>query len=355
MPTKNKMDFQKIQTLFFLLSITVFSIAVLFIFQPFFYPIFWAAVLAILFYPIYIWFEKYLKLRSFSSFATVVFVTAIVFIPLWIIILLVINESSNLYTHLSNSNLFGSVESWSRYAQNIPFVGQYFDNAGVQSSLYATNVAKNISLFLFENLKSIAQNSIRFFALFVVTLYTLFYFFKDGKRMLTRLMHLCPLGDEYESMLYTRFTSTARATIKGTIIIGMIQGSIGGLLFWATGIPGALVWGILMICLSLVPGVGAAIIWFPTALIMMSIGHLWEGIAILLVGTFIISLIDNLLRPLLVGKDTQMHPVLILFSTLGGIAFFGISGFILGPVITALFLSVISIYEHYYKKELKNN
>jgi predicted PurR-regulated permease PerM len=186
-------------------------------------------------------------------------------------------------------------------------------------------------------------------------IYTLFFFLKDGKRMLTRLMHLCPLGDVYEEMLYQRFTSTARATLKGTIIIGTIQGTLGGILFAITGIEGALIWGILMILLSLIPGIGSAIIWLPAGIIMLGLGNIWQGVTILAVGMFVISLIDNILRPALVGKDTQMHPILILFSTLGGIAFFGISGFIIGPVITALFLAVVSIYEHYYKRELQDN
>lgn len=355
MPVKNKMDFKKVQTLFFFAMIIIFAIAVLYIFQPFFYPIFWAAVLAIMFYPVYLYLERFIKIPSLSAVITLLMVIALVFIPLFVIGVLLINESALLYSRLAESNLFGNVQNLTTNLNHLPYIGPYIDTAGLEGSTYATNAAKSISLFLFNNIKDITQNSIQFILLFFVMIYTLFFFLKDGKRMLSRLMHLCPLGDVYEEMLYKRFTSTARATLKGTIIIGIIQGTLGGILFALTGIEGALIWGILMILLSLIPGIGSAIIWLPAGIIMLALGNIWQGITILAVGIFVISLIDNIMRPALVGKDTQMHPILILFSTLGGIALFGISGFIIGPVITALFLAVVSIYEHYYKKELQDN
>ncbi len=168
-------------------------------------------------------------------------------------------------------------------------------------------------------------------------------------------MHLSPLGDQYEQMLYQRFTSTARATLKGTLIIGGIQGVLGGLLFYFTGVEGAFVWGVIMTILSIIPAVGSFLVWFPAGIIMIATGNIGAGITILLVGAIIISNIDNVLRPPLVGKDTQMHPLFILFSTLGGIMLFGVSGFIIGPVLMALFLAVVSIYDHYYKTELDRN
>lgn len=355
MPLSNKMDFKKVQSVFFFFMITVFSIAVLYIFRPFFYPMFWAAVIAIMFYPVYLFLERFIKSPKLSSLITVLLVVAVVFLPLFGIGILLINESASLYDKLTQTELFGNVQNFTTNLSTLPIVGPYLDKAGLQGSAYATTAAKSVSLFLFTNLKEVTQNSIRFFLLFFVMIYTLFFFLKDGKRMLTKLMHLCPLGDVYEAMLYQRFTSTARATLKGTIIIGLVQGTLGGILFALTGIEGALVWGVLMILLSLIPGIGSALIWFPAGIIMLALGNIWQGVTILAVGMLVISMIDNLMRPALVGKDTQMHPILILFSTLGGIAFFGISGFVIGPVLTALFLAVISIYEHYYKKELQDN
>lgn len=355
MPVKNKMDFKKVQTLFFFAMIIIFAVAVLYIFQPFFYPIFWAAVMAITFYPTYLWLERFIKMPGLSSFITLSLVVALVFLPLIGVGIILVNESAMLYGKLGSSDLFTNVQMFTTRLSDLPIIGPYIDLAGLQGSAYATNAAKTISLFILNNLKDITQNSIRLLALFFIMIYTLFYFLKDGKRILTRLMHLCPLGDEYEAMLYRRFTSTARATLKGTILIGLLQGTIGGILFWITGIEGAFIWAILMIFLSLIPAVGSSLVWLPAGIIMLAVGNIWQGVTILLVGFFVISIIDNIVRGPLIGRDTQMHPVLILFSTLGGIALFGISGFVMGPVLTALFLAVVSIYEHYYKKELQKN
>ena len=162
-------------------------------------------------------------------------------------------------------------------------------------------------------------------------------------------LYIFELKDEIGNQLYQRFTSTARAIIKGTLIVGLIQGTMGGILFWALGINSAIVWGVIMILAAMIPGIGCAIIWAPAALIMLATGHVWEGIVLIAVGSLVISSIDNILRPLLVGKDTQMHPLLIFLSTLGGIAVFGVSGFVIGPIITALLSTLWEIYEKHYQ------
>jgi len=168
-------------------------------------------------------------------------------------------------------------------------------------------------------------------------------------------MHLSPLGDRYETMLYERFTSTTRATLKGTLLVGLVQGSLGGIVFYLAGVQGALIWGLIMAAASIVPALGSSIVWLPAGIIALALGNVWQGLMILILGAFLISTIDNLLRPKLVGKDIQMHPLLVLFSTLGGIFWFGISGVVIGPVIAALFLAVISIYDDHYSNELGKN
>lgn len=355
MPASNKMDFKKLQSLFFTGLIFLFGITTLYIFRPFLYPIFWAAILAITFYPMYLKIEKYLKYRSLSSGISVLIILCIVLLPMLVVATLLVSQSAHMYSQVTQTGLFDDIGNVKTKINQIPFVGIYFNELQSSGPEFARKVAQSASSFLFENFKSLTQYSLRFFVLFFLMLYSLYYFFRDGKRMLTRLMHLSPLGDDYEEMLYERFTSTARATLKGTVIIGIVQGSIGGLLFLATGVDGAIIWGVLMAIFSIVPGIGASLIWFPAALIMLALGQIWEGITILVVGMFVISLIDNIIRPPLVGRDTQMHPLLILFSTLGGISTFGISGFVIGPVVISLFLAVMSIYDHYYKKELSHN
>ena len=163
------------------------------------------------------------------------------------------------------------------------------------------------------------------------------------------------VGEKKEQMLFDRFTSTARATLKSTFIIGGIQGLLGGIVFWITGIQGALVWGVVMGALSVLPAVGAFMVWLPAGLITLALGNIWQGVTILLMGFLVIISIDNFLRPPLVGRDTQMHPLVVLFSTLGGLVIFGVSGFVIGPIIAALYISIISIYNDYYKSELGSN
>ncbi|KKQ26956.1 MAG: putative permease [Candidatus Magasanikbacteria bacterium GW2011_GWC2_37_14] len=352
MPTNT--NFIKMRSVFFFSLIIILGIILLYIFRPFFYPIFWAAIIAITFNPLYKKIHHFLKWPILSSIISLVLVFIILFIPLILLSTLVVNESVGLYEQASSGNWIGQVKNASHWFDNTPFAS-LSNQIEANWSKYAESAAKNVSLFLFDNIKSITQNSVRFIFLLFIMFYSLFFFFKDGGRILKKIMHLSPLGDIYEEMLCHRFTSTARATLKGTFIVGTIQGILGGILFWIVGIKGALIWGVIMTALSIVPGVGCSIVWFPTAIIMLILGNTWEGLTMLVVGMLIISTIDNLLRPVLVGKDSQMHPLIVLLSTLGGIFMFGISGFVIGPVFCALFLAVINIYEHHYRMDLNKN
>jgi predicted PurR-regulated permease PerM len=305
-------------------------------------------------HPFYKKINSFIKLPSVSSIISVILVIVIIFLPLVLISILLVQQSVVLYNSFSGTNIASNVQGLAVWLQGTP-LAPYIETAREQWTGYAANAAKAISLFLFENLKNITQNSVRFIFMVFIMFYTLYYFFKDGENMLNKIMHLSPLGDKYEKMLYDRFRSTSAATLKGTFIIGGIQGLIGFVLFWFTGIEGAFVWGVIMVALSIIPAIGSFIIWMPAGIIMLALGNIWQGVTILLVGTLLISMIDNVLRPPLVGKDTEMHPLVILFTTLGGIVLFGISGFIIGPIIAALFLSIMSIYNHYYKSELAKN
>jgi predicted PurR-regulated permease PerM len=353
----NKVDFGKMRSVFFFGLIGLLGIAILYIIRPFLYPIFWAAIVAVMFHPMYRWIDKYIKFSGVSSIITVLLVIVIIFLPLTFISVLLVHESAGLIEKVSQEDFFTTVENVTLQLEGTK-LAPILENIRTEWVKYASSAAQAIqiiSVFIFKNIKAITQNSIQFVFLSFIMLYTLYYFLKDGQKLLTRLMHLSPLGDVYEKMLYKRFTSTARATIKGTLIIGGIQGLLGGLLFYFTGVEGAFLWGVIMTIFSIIPAVGSFIVWFPAGIIMIAFGNIGAGLAILLIGAIIISNIDNVLRPPLVGKDTQMHPLLILFSTLGGIILFGVSGFVIGPILMALFLAVISIYDHYYKTELNKN
>jgi len=349
----NKISFGKMRSIFFFGLIILLTISILYLIRPFFYPIFWAAVIAVMFFPIYSWILKHLKREKLSSAITLVLVLIVIFIPLTILSALLVNESISLYNKVSRSGIFQNPQGVSVWIEKTPFA-PYVDQIRNEWTAYATKAAQWLSQFLFTNVRNVAVGSTRFLIMSFVMLYALYYFLKDGARMLKRLMHLSPLGDEYEKLLYFRFTSTARATLKSTLIVGGVQGTLAGILFWITGIEGAFVWGVIMVIMAIIPAIGPAIVLIPAGIIMLAFGNIWQGVA-LLIGAIIISFVDNLLRPPLVGKDTQMHPLVVFFATLGGLIIFGISGFVIGPIVAALYISIISIYEHYYKNELQNN
>jgi len=153
-----------------------------------------------------------------------------------------------------------------------------------------------------------------------------------------------PLSTMHKRALLETFATVVRATVKGNLVVSVIQGALGGLAFWFLGVSGALLWAVMMAFLSLVPAVGSALVWLPVAIYFLITGNLWQGIALIVYGVLIIGLIDNLLRPMLVGKDTRMPDYVVMITTLGGMAVLGINGFVLGPVVAALFIAVWRIY-----------
>lgn len=348
---KNTFSFDRIRAIFFFGVLGILSLGMVYLFRSFAYPIFWAAVTAAVFYPMYKKILKSTKGREgVSSLIAVFIIIVLIFIPLVTLSALVVNESVNLYQKISQSGVFDSPQNVSSWLEGTP-LAPYLDTIRTNWTVYASKITQTISSLLFNGLKNITQNSVTFVIMAIIMLYTLYYFFKDGKRMLKRLGHISPINGEYEDMLYDRFTSTVRSTLKSTIIIGGIQGLLGGLLFWITGIEGVLVWSVIMVIIAILPAMGTPLILIPAAIIMFALGNFWQAV-VLLIGTGVISVVDNFLRPMLVGRDTQMHPLIIFFSTLGGIIIFGVSGFVIGPVIAALYLSVLSIYDHYYNREL---
>lgn len=350
------MDFNKIRNYLFLGALLLVTLLFLSLLKIFAYPIFWAAIIAAISYPFYNRLRKLIKNTTLSVSLVLLIITFIVVIPLSILGTLLVKESIDLYDTFSSNreNINTSIQQTFDGVRNNPYIAKlHIDEAMLSSRI--SEYSGTALTYVFNFIKNFTQNSFEFVIMFIIMLYALFFFIRDGEVMLKKLMYICPLGDKYEIMLYERFTSTVRATLKGTVILGIIQGTLGGIMFYIAGIPGALLWGVIMTLLSIIPGVGPAIVWVPAAIILFLLGDVWQAIMIVAVGTLIIGTIDNLLRPWLVGKDIQMHELLIFFSTLGGIAIFGISGFIIGPIIASLFVSFWQIYEHYYRAELSHN
>lgn len=216
----------------------------------------------------------------------------------------------------------------------------------------AQDVAKSTGVFLANMIKATSSGTIQALVVLVLTLFTMFYFFRDGDKLIAKLKYLIPLPDDHEDAIISRFSSVARATVKGTLVIALIQGGLAGITLWAFGVDGAILWGVVATILSIVPMVGAWGVLYPAAAVQMLTGHIWQGVAIVVITTVVISNIDNVIRPRLVGQEAGMHDLMVFFSTLGGIALFGAMGFIVGPVIAALFLAVIEIYAIEFKRTL---
>jgi len=350
------MDFTKIRNIIFLSILGLVTICFLYIVRPFAYPILWAAILASLFYPLFS--KLNTKLQSPNLSATITLSAAIVAItvPLLLISTLLIAESVELYSNVSNNQ--DQISSFIQNAANTIKHNPYTAQLNINESFWLdkfSEVVKFITSSIFNNITKITQNSIAFFAMFVIMLYTLYFFLRDGEKILKTLMHLCPLGDKYEKILFNKFTGTTYATLKGVAIVGGLQAILGATSFFIAGIQGALIWGVVMFLFTLLPAFGCSLIWFPAGMLLLLSGKIWQGIFILLFGFFVISTIDNLIRPIIIGKETQLHPLFILFSMLGGIIMFGISGFIIGPIIVSLLLAFWEMYDEYYREQLDNN
>ncbi len=310
-------------------------------------PVFWAATLAVIFHPVHVQFLQVLKQRrTAASFLTLLVITVTVLIPAWFIAAAVVNEATALYARVQSGEIdLGKVINWAR--ETLPLINSFLDSIGITPEEVTANISSAVltsSQYIGSLAVTAGQNVVRFSIMFLLMLYVLFFFIRDGDVLLEILIVALPFGDERERALLVKFAEVSRATIKGTLVIGLIQGGLGGLIFWILGIQGAVFWGVVMVILSLLPVVGASFVWIPAALLMIASGEYVSAIVLVVFGALVIGLIDNILRPMLVGRDTRMPDYLILLSTLGGLTVFGPSGFVIGPVIAALFLTIWAMF-----------
>ena len=338
----------KVQNILFFTVLVLVSFLFLYLLTPFFSPIFWAAVIASIFRPLYVRLNRKINRPGLCTIIIFLLIALIIILPGGIMGSLLFSESMHMYESLGTDSgtIENTVKSITGAVKDNPYVARLHIDEQFLTEKFS-EIARGISNYIFVQLKALTQNTLAFLVQFAVMLYTLFFFIRDGDKFLGMVTRVLSLGQEREKVLYEHFVTTARATLKVTLIIGGIQGSLGGLIFWVTGIEGAIIWGVVMILFSIVPVVGCSIVWIPAGVIMLLMGHFWKGIIILTFGVFVISMVDNLLRPMLIGRDVQMHPLLIFLSTLGGISLFGISGFVIGPIITSLVLAMWAMYDQF--------
>ena len=332
----------------FFVLLGLVTLLFLYLLKPFFFPLFWAVVIAGIFNPLYRRINRRLNHPSLSTILIFLVIAVIILLPAGVVGTLVFNESRQIYGMLSPDP-----KKIDMGFQNI--IGLIADNPiadlfNIDKAVLiekAAEVLRSVTNYIFVNLTTLTQNTLGLLVQFAIMFYALFFFVRDGEKFLRTAMRILPLGMGRERLLYNRFVATARSTLKVTLIIGGIQGILGGIVFLITDIEGALIWGLLMIIMAVVPVVGCTIIWGPAGILMLLSGHIWEGILILVTGVLVISTVDNLLRPVLIGKDVEMHPLLIFLSSLGGIILFGFSGFVIGPIITSMLLAIWTMYEEF--------
>lgn len=327
----------------FIVLLIMVTLAFFALLAPFFGAVLWAGIFAIIFMPLQN--RMHAKMPhspTLASLCTLTICIVVAIIPLIAITLSLVHEGTSLYQRIQSEELdFGAYldrlrEAAPRIEAVLARIG--VDFAEIRDGLKSLAAASSKGLA--RNAVNLGQISVSFMISFAVMLYVLFFLLRDGNRLARQIHDAIPLSEEHKHRLFRKFGEVVRATIKGNVLVAIIQGTLGGLIFWALGIQGALLWGALMAILSLLPAVGAALIWLPVAVYFLLTGSIWQGVVLVIFGVGPIGLADNLLRPRLVGQQTQLPDYLILVTTLGGLALMGISGFVIGPLIAALFIAV---------------
>ncbi len=331
------------RNLFFIL-VAITTLGFLGLIGPFLLTVLWAVVLALIFIPVFYWVLRKIgpRRRGLASGITTVGILLFVIIPFALLGVALVNQGIELYGAIQSGEVDTQVVI-DYVDRSLPRVAKSLEQFGITTADLrekTQEVVTTASQFIATRALALGSNVLALFVQFTLMLYLLYFFLKDGRQIVRKIVATIPMGNVRERQLFTRFALVSKATLKGTLIVAFVQGLIGGILFAVLGIPAPLLWGAAMVLLALLPVGGSAIIWVPAAIVLFAQGFIVKAIIIVVVGTLIIGLVDNLLRPLLVGRDTQMPDYLVLISTLGGITFFGLSGFVVGPVVAALFITV---------------
>lgn len=343
------MNHPELQHKAFLLLLISITLAFAWVLAPFSGAIFWSIILAIIFFPLHQRLLVFLRMReNLAAGITLLLCLIIVVFPVTLIATSLVHQGSNVY----QSILTGELNFGEYFKQVISVLPVWLANmldrfglgdfSGLQAKLSASSLQG--SQFIATKAFNLGQNTFNFIFSVGIMLYLLFFLIRDGAKISTRIKHALPLHAQTKQYLFVKFNTVIRATVKGNIVVAAVQGSLGGLLFWFLGIQAALLWGVLMAVLSLLPALGAALIWAPVAIYFLVTGAIGKGLTMIAFGMLVIGLVDNILRPILVGKDARLPDYVVLVSTVGGLALFGLHGFVMGPVIAALFIATWDIF-----------
>ncbi len=314
--------------------------------EPFLLSIFVAALFSALFSPFYRWILRKVGGRqALASLLTLLTLLVFVFVPLALVFGTVLQQALDVadtalpwvQQQLSQPGLITEkLQALPFYEILVPYREMALNWVGQLTSVVSRQTA--------EIIQAITTGTIKALVSCLIILYTMFFFLMDGDRLLYYLLYYLPLNDDDEKKLLARFTSVTRATLKGTAVIGILQGALAGAALHVAGIPSALFWAVAMMFLSVVPGIGTALVWGPAVIYLIVQGDYFTALVLTVYCVIVVGSIDNLLRPKLVGNDTRLHELMIFFSTLGGLILFGFMGFVIGPIIAALFVTIWELY-----------
>ncbi|MDW5442674.1 AI-2E family transporter [Polaromonas sp. SM01] len=333
-----------LETRFFLILLVAVSLAFFWVLLPFYGAVFWGMILALLFKPLFLRLLKSMRgRRTWAALATVAIILVLVILPLTLVVAMLVQEAAALFQRMQSGELnfnayvqqvYGALPAWASSA--LDRFG--LRDTGLIMERLAASMSK-ASQFIATQALSIGQNTFDLVVSFFIMLYLLFFFLRDGADLSRRIREAVPLEADIKRDLASKFVTVIRATVKGNVVVALIQGALGGFIFWALDIHAPVLWGTLMAFLSLLPAVGAALVWGPVAIYFLVTGDIWQGVVLTAFGVLVIGMVDNILRPVLVGKDTKMPDYVVLVSTLGGMALFGLNGFVIGPAVAAMFMA----------------
>ncbi|WCM90184.1 AI-2E family transporter [Acidovorax sp. NCPPB 3576] len=342
----NSPTLQSRTLLLLLIAVTVAFLAILW---PFHGAVFWGVILAILFTPLHRRLLRRMRgRRNLAALCTLGLCLVIVILPMTFISISLVQEAGLIYERMKSGQLnfgayvqqvLGALPSWL-----LGLLDRFNLTSAAEIEAKLSSVAVQAGQFLATKALDVGQNTLQFIVSFGIMLYLLFFLVRDGSSLVNRIRQAVPLDEEHKRQLASKFTTVIRATVKGNIVVAAVQGALGGGIFWILGIQGPILWGVLMAFLSLLPAIGAGLIWGPVAIYFFATGAIWQGSVLVAFCVCVIGLVDNALRPVLVGKDTKMPDYIVLISTLGGMALFGLTGFVIGPVIAALFIATWDLF-----------
>jgi len=341
-------SFRTGQRLFFFTLLAATTLFFLWMVRDYLFPVFWAIVFALLLHPTYQWLQKNLRNDVLAALSAMLFALLIVILPISWLGSQVAREAYALYQSIA---LNGGLSAFTLPGPLLEMLATFgFEPGEVSANIAAW--AETASAWIFSEALSISGATFSVVLKTFIMLYLLFFILRDGEKLGAYIMRYLPLGDDKERALFARFATTTRAVMKGTIVVALAQGAVGGIVFWMAGIDNPVLWGAVMAFLSVIPAVGPILVWLPAGLILLATGSFVPALIVLIGGGVVISSIDNFLRPVLLGRETKMPDALILISILGGISVFGIAGVVIGPVVSALVITVWDIFAEEFRAEL---